>query len=54
MTETSKGATTAAAVTVAGPGAGAPLAGPGTGRTHSEVLASRGARPLTGAKSAGS
>ncbi len=35
---------TAAAVTVAGPGAGAPLAGPGTGKTHSEVLASRGER----------
>jgi Fe-S cluster assembly protein SufD len=44
MSETNKGATTAAAVTVAGPGAGAPLAGPGTGRTHSEVLASRGER----------
>ena len=42
--EQSKGATTAAAVSVAGPGAGAPLAGPGTGRTHSEVLASRGER----------
>jgi Fe-S cluster assembly protein SufD len=39
-----KGATTAAAVTVAAPGAGAPLAGPGTGKTHSEVLASRGER----------
>jgi Fe-S cluster assembly protein SufD len=44
MAETNKGATTAAAVTVAGPGAGAPLAGPGTGKTHSEVLASRGER----------
>ncbi|HEV2345969.1 MAG TPA: Fe-S cluster assembly protein SufD [Actinocrinis sp.] len=39
-----RGATTAAAVTVAAPGAGAPLAGPGTGKTHSEVLASRGER----------
>ncbi|WP_034269492.1 Fe-S cluster assembly protein SufD [Actinospica robiniae] len=45
--EQSKGATTAAAVSVAGPGAGAPLAGPGTGRTHSEVLASRGERPTS-------
>jgi Fe-S cluster assembly protein SufD len=44
MAETNKGAMTAAAVTVAGPGAGAPLAGPGTGKTHSEVLASRGER----------
>jgi Fe-S cluster assembly protein SufD len=49
MAETSstganRGATTAAAVTVAAPGAGAPLAGPGTGKTHSEVLASRGER----------
>ena len=47
MTENAKGGTTAAAVTVAGPGAGAPLAGPGTGRTHSEVLASRGERPAS-------
>ncbi|HZU54588.1 MAG TPA: Fe-S cluster assembly protein SufD [Actinocrinis sp.] len=39
-----RGATTAAAVTVAAPGAGVPLAGPGTGKTHSEVLASRGER----------
>lgn len=39
-----RGATTAAAVTVAAPGSGAPLAGPGTGKTHSEVLASRGER----------
>ncbi|HEU5427333.1 MAG TPA: Fe-S cluster assembly protein SufD [Actinocrinis sp.] len=38
------GATTAAAVTVAAPGAGVPLAGPGTGKTHSEVLTSRGER----------
>ena len=44
MAETNKGATTAAAVTVAAPGAGAPLAGPGTGKTHSEVIASRGER----------
>jgi Fe-S cluster assembly protein SufD len=39
-----RGSTTAAAVTVAAPGSGAPLAGPGTGKTHSEVLASRGER----------
>ncbi len=39
-----RGATTAAAVTVAAPGSGVPLAGPGTGKTHSEVLASRGER----------
>ena len=39
-----RGATTAAAVTVAAPGAGVPLAGPGTGKTHSEVLTSRGER----------
>jgi Fe-S cluster assembly protein SufD len=39
-----KGSSTAAAVSVARPGDGAPLAGPGTGRTHSEVLASRGER----------
>ena len=45
--EQSKGASTAAAVSVAQPGAGAPLAGPGTGRTHSEVLASRGERPTS-------
>jgi len=44
MAEMNKGATTAAAVTVAAPGAGAALAGPGTGKTHSEVLASRGER----------
>jgi len=42
--EQTKGASTAAALSVAKPGAGAPLAGPGTGRTHSEVLASRGER----------
>ncbi len=42
--EQPKGSTTAAAVSVARPGDGAPLAGPGTGRTHSEVLASRGER----------
>jgi len=45
--EQSKGASTAAAVSVAKPGAGSPLAGPGTGRTHSEVLASRGERPTS-------
>ena len=45
--EQTKGASTAAAVSVAKPGAGAPLAGPGTGRTHSEVLASRGERPTS-------
>jgi len=42
--EQTKGSSTAAAVSVARPGAGSPLAGPGTGRTHSEVLASRGER----------
>ena len=42
--EQTKGSSTAAAVSVAQPGAGSPLAGPGTGRTHSEVLASRGER----------
>ena len=42
--EQPKGSSTAAAVSVARPGDGAPLAGPGTGRTHSEVLASRGER----------
>ena len=45
--EQTKGSSTAAAVSVARPGAGAPLAGPGTGRTHSEVLASRGERPTS-------
>jgi Fe-S cluster assembly protein SufD len=45
--EQTKGASTAAAVSVAKPGAGSPLAGPGTGRTHSEVLASRGERPTS-------
>jgi Fe-S cluster assembly protein SufD len=42
--EQPKGSSTAGAVSVARPGDGAPLAGPGTGRTHSEVLASRGER----------
>ena len=42
--EQPKGSSTAGAVSVARPGAGSPLAGPGTGRTHSEVLASRGER----------
>ena len=45
--EQTKGASTAGAVSVAKPGAGSPLAGPGTGRTHSEVLASRGERPTS-------
>jgi Fe-S cluster assembly protein SufD len=45
--EQTKGSSTAAAVSVARPGSGAPLAGPGTGRTHSEVLASRGERPTS-------
>jgi len=45
--EQTKGASTAAAVSVAKPGAGSPLAGPGTGRSHSEVLASRGERPTS-------
>ncbi|MBR7825260.1 Fe-S cluster assembly protein SufD [Actinospica sp. MGRD01-02] len=45
--EQTKGSSTAAAVSVAQPGSGAPLAGPGTGRTHSEVLASRGERPTS-------
>ena len=45
--EQTKGSSTAAAVSVARPGAGSPLAGPGTGRTHSEVLASRGERPTS-------
>ena len=45
--EQTKGSSTAAAVSVAQPGAGSPLAGPGTGRTHSEVLASRGERPTS-------
>jgi Fe-S cluster assembly protein SufD len=45
--EQTKGSSTAAAVSVAKPGAGSPLAGPGTGRTHSEVLASRGERPTS-------
>ena len=45
--EQTKGSRTAAAVSVAKPGAGSPLAGPGTGRTHSEVLASRGERPTS-------
>jgi len=42
--EQPKGSSTAGAVSVARPGDGAPLAGPGTVRTHSEVLASRGER----------
>jgi Fe-S cluster assembly protein SufD len=44
--EQTKGSSTAAAVSVAQPGSAA-LAGPGTGRTHSEVLASRGERPTS-------
>ena len=44
MAETNKGASIAAGVAVRKEGDGAQLAGPGTGRTHSEVLASRGER----------
>ena len=47
MAETNKGASIAAGVAVRQEGAGAQLAGPGTGRTHSEVLASRGERPAS-------
>jgi Fe-S cluster assembly protein SufD len=42
-----KGSSIAAGVAVRREGAGSALAGPGTGRTHSEVLASRGERPTS-------
>jgi Fe-S cluster assembly protein SufD len=42
-----KGSSIAAGVAVRREGEGSALAGPGTGRTHSEVLASRGERPTS-------